>query len=113
MREGLRFHDGAPVLARDAVASIQRWGKRDPFGQALMAATAELSAPSDRVIQFRLKRPFPLLPNALGKAPSPMCCIMPERLAQTDAMTQVTDPVGSGPVPVPDERARAGLALRL
>ena len=97
LREGLRFHDGAPVLARDAVASIQRWGKRDPFGQALMAATAELSASSDRLIQFRLRRPFPLLPNALGKAPSPMCCIMPERLAQTDAMTQITDPVGSGP----------------
>jgi peptide/nickel transport system substrate-binding protein len=81
LREGLRFHDGTPVLARDAVASIQRWTKRDPFGQALIAVTAELSAPSDRVIQFRLRRPFPLLPNALGKAPSPMCCIMPERLA--------------------------------
>jgi peptide/nickel transport system substrate-binding protein len=97
LREGLKFHDGTPVLARDAVASIQRWSKRDPFGQALMAATVDLSAPSDRVIQFRLRRPFPLLPNALGKAPSSMPCIMPERLAQTDAMTQVTDTTGSGP----------------
>lgn len=97
LREGLKFHDNQPVLARDAVASIRRWGQRDPFGQALLAATAELSAPSDRAIHFRLRRPFPLLPNALGKAPSFMPCIMPERLAQTDAMTQVTDPVGSGP----------------
>ncbi|MDB5372714.1 MAG: Bacterial extracellular solute-binding protein family 5 Middle [Belnapia sp.] len=24
LREGLRFHDGAPVLARDCVASLQR-----------------------------------------------------------------------------------------
>ncbi len=97
LRDGLRFHDGEPVLARDAAASIRRWGQRDPFGQALMAATAELSAPSDRVIRFRLRRPFPLLPNALGKAPSPMACVMPERLARTDAMTQIADPVGSGP----------------
>ena len=29
LREGLKFHDGTPVLARDCVASIQRWGKRD------------------------------------------------------------------------------------
>ncbi len=97
LREGLKFHDNEPVLARDAVASIQRWAKRDPFGQALMAATAELSAPSDRVIQFRLTRPFPLLPNALGKAPSSMPAIMPERLAKTDPMVGVTDPTGSGP----------------
>jgi peptide/nickel transport system substrate-binding protein len=107
LREGLKFHDNEPVLARDAVASVQRWAKRDPFGQALLAATAELSASADRTIQFRLHRPFPLLPNALGKAPSSMPCIMPERLAKTDAMTQVTDPVGSGPFRfLPDERVQ-------
>jgi ABC-type transport system substrate-binding protein len=25
LREGLRWHDGEPVLARDCVASIRRW----------------------------------------------------------------------------------------
>ena len=69
LRVGLKFHDGEPVRAQDCVASIQRWGKRDAFGQALMAATDELSAPDDRTIVFRLKRPFPLLPAALGKTP--------------------------------------------
>ena len=29
LREGLVFHDGTPVLARDCVASLQRWLKRD------------------------------------------------------------------------------------
>ena len=29
LREGLTFHDGTKVLARDAVASVARWGKRD------------------------------------------------------------------------------------
>src|ERR1019366_8685685 len=37
LRDGLNWHDGTPVLARDCVASIQRWGKRDPFGQTLTA----------------------------------------------------------------------------
>lgn len=97
LRDGLKFHDGQPVLGRDCVASIQRWGKRDAFGQALLAATDELSAPDDKAIQFRLKKPFPLLPDALGKSPSLMCPMMPERLAKTDPFTQVTEMVGSGP----------------
>jgi peptide/nickel transport system substrate-binding protein len=97
LRDGLKFHDGTPVLARDCVASIQRWGKRDAFGQALLAATDELSAPDDKTIRFRLKKPFPLLPDALGKSPSLMPAMMPERLAKTDAFTQVTEVVGSGP----------------
>ncbi len=97
LRDGLRFHDNTPVLARDCVASIARWGKRDAFGQGLMAATDELSAPDDKTIRFRLKRPFPLLPDALGKVGVSMCAIMPERLAKTDPFTQVTEMVGSGP----------------
>ena len=97
LRDGLKWHDGERVLARDCVASIQRWGKRDAFGQALLAATDELSAPDDKTIQFKLKKPFPLLPDALGKSPSLMPAMMPERLAKTDAFTQVTEVIGSGP----------------
>ena len=85
------------MLARDCVASIRRWGARDGFGQALLAATDEISAPDDRTIVFRLKYPFPLLPDALAKTPPSMCPIMPERLAATDPYKQVTEMVGSGP----------------
>lgn len=97
LRSGLKFHDGSAVLARDCVASIGRWGRRDAIGQTLLAYTDELSAPDDRTIQFKLKKPFALLPDALGKVGSSICAIMPERLARTDAFTQVTEMVGSGP----------------
>jgi peptide/nickel transport system substrate-binding protein len=97
LRDGLRFHDGTPVLARDAVASIRRFGARDPFGQSLMAVIAELSAPDDSTISFRLTKPFPHLPAALAGSSANMPCIMPERLARTDPFTQVTEMVGSGP----------------
>ncbi len=33
LRAGLKFHDGEPVRARDAVPSITRWMRRNPFGQ--------------------------------------------------------------------------------
>jgi peptide/nickel transport system substrate-binding protein len=97
LREGLVFHDGSKVLARDCVASIKRWGVRDAMGQTLMARTDSLSAPDDKTLVFRLKRPFPLLPDALGKLTPNVCVIMPERLANTDPFKQVTEMVGSGP----------------
>src|SRR4051812_21525153 len=63
LRDGLAFHDGTPVLARDCITTIQRFAKRYPFGEALMVRTDELTAVSDKVIRFRLKKPFALLPN--------------------------------------------------
>nr|WP_254070353.1 ABC transporter substrate-binding protein [Acidisphaera sp. L21] len=105
LRDGLFFHDMTPVLARDCVASIKRWARRDPFGHTLMANTDELSAADDKTILFRLKLPFPLLPEALGKVGINMLPIMPERLANTDPFKQVTEMVGSGPFQfVTDER---------
>jgi peptide/nickel transport system substrate-binding protein len=97
LRDGLKFHDGTPVLARDVVASLRRWGVKDAFGQALMAATDEVSAPSDKLVQFRLKRPFPLLPQALAKPTNLMAVVMPERLANTPPGTLLNEMVGSGP----------------
>ena len=97
LRDGLLWHDGEKVLARDCAASIRRWGARDSFGQTLMGVTDELSATGDKTIRFRLKRPFPLLLAALGKPGSNVCMMMPERLASTDPFKQITEMIGSGP----------------
>ena len=97
LRDGLLFHDGTPVLARDAVASLRRWAAKDPFAQALMDATDDLSAPTDKQIVFRLNRPFPLLPQALAKPTNQVAAIMPERLAKIPATTLINEMVGSGP----------------
>ncbi|MFT8242482.1 ABC transporter substrate-binding protein [Roseomonas sp. BN140053] len=105
LRDGLKWHDGEPVRARDCVASIRRWAARDALGQRLIALTEELAAPDDKTVVFRLKRPFPLLFDALGKPSTPCCFMMPERLARTDPATAITEMVGSGPFRwVADER---------
>jgi peptide/nickel transport system substrate-binding protein len=110
LRDGLMFHHGEKVLARDCVASIKRWGARDAFGQALMQRTDELSAPDDKTIMFRLKQPFSLLPDALCHGASNMCAIMPERIAATDPFKQFTEVVGSGPFRFKaDERVQGSL----
>src|SRR4051812_35194930 len=33
LRDGLTFHDGEKVLAKDCVMSVRRWCSRDSFGQ--------------------------------------------------------------------------------
>ena len=108
LRDGLKFHDNQPVLATDCVASIYRWGRRDPFGQALLAATDQLSAEGDKVIVFRLKHPFPLLPDALGKTTAIMPAMMPARLAATHPDAPVPELVGSGPFRFMAQERRPG-----
>src|SRR5262245_46724793 len=44
LREGLKFHDGEPVLSKDVVASINRWAARDSMGQMIKTIENELVA---------------------------------------------------------------------
>jgi len=94
LREGLVFHDGEPVLARDAVASIRRWSQRDTFGKRMASQLVEMKALDDRRFEIRLSKPFAHLLYGLGGT---FCFIYPERIAKTDAFTQITDATGSGP----------------
>jgi len=97
LRDGLRFHDNTPVRGRDVVASLRRWASRDAFGNSLFNVVDEISAPDDRTIRWRLKSPFPMLPEALGKVGAIIAFIMPERLALTDSNLPVKELIGSGP----------------
>ncbi len=94
LRDGLFFHDGEPVRSADCIASITRWGKRDGFGQYLLGILNEMKVVDDKSFTINLKKPFALLPYSLG---AEGCFIMPERVAKTDAFTQITDATGSGP----------------
>lgn len=96
LRDGLMFHDGSPVKAADCAASLKRWTQRDAYGQLLGRAAESFGAADDRTIEIKLKRPFPRLLECLAKTDQPPV-IMPERLAKTDANTQVSEMIGSGP----------------
>jgi peptide/nickel transport system substrate-binding protein len=97
LRNGLRWHDGAPVTSADCIASLQRWAPRDALGRMMMAATAQMEARDERTFVVTLKEPFPLMIQLLGKPNAPIPVIMPERLARTPGNQGITEPVGSGP----------------
>jgi peptide/nickel transport system substrate-binding protein len=98
LRPGLKFHDGEPVLAKDAVVSINRWAARDQMGQMIKAIENELAAIDDRTFRWALKKPYPKMLLALAKAGPPCCFVMPARIAATDQFQQITEHVGSGPM---------------
>src|SRR5262249_43758339 len=98
LRPGLKFHDGEPVLAKDVVASVNRWAVRDAMGGMIKDIESELTAVDDRTFRWVLKKPYPKLLLALGKIGTPCCFIMPARIAATDPFKQINEYVGSGPM---------------
>jgi peptide/nickel transport system substrate-binding protein len=108
LRDGLEFHDGQPVTAEDCVASLQRWGKRDPLGKLLMAATGRLQALDKKTLVLELKEPFGLVLDALGKPSSNVPFIMPARVAATSENEQIKETIGSGPFRFVKEEWRPG-----
>jgi peptide/nickel transport system substrate-binding protein len=97
LREGLKWHDGAPVTAADCVASLERWAPRDAQGRMLWAAKSELVATDARSFRLVLSRPFPLVLDVLGKHNAPLPVMLPERLARVPVETRIREYIGSGP----------------
>ena len=97
LRDGLEFHDGKPVTSEDAVASLKRWGSRDSFGGALMRSVDSWATPDAKTFTIKLKTPFGVMLDALGKPSSNVPFIMPARMAATPGTEQIKEHIGSGP----------------
>jgi peptide/nickel transport system substrate-binding protein len=97
LRDGLEWHDGAPVTAEDCVASIKRWAVRDSLGQQMMTFVSEIKPVDAKTFTIVLKEPFGLVLQALGKPSSNVPFMMPKRVAETDPGKQIADYTGSGP----------------
>ena len=99
LRDGLVFHDGAPVTGEDVAASIARWGERDPMGQLLMRQVAEMGqGDAANVFVITLSAPYGLVIDSLAKPSSNVPFIMPARIAANTPSTEaVEEQIGSGP----------------
>jgi peptide/nickel transport system substrate-binding protein len=108
LRAQLAFHDGTPVRAEDAIASIQRWEQRDVVGKALAASTAALERTGEGSFRLVLSRPFALVTEALARPTASPLFVMPARIAGAPAATAITDATGSGPFIFMKDEWRAG-----
>src|SRR6201982_1048949 len=89
LRDGLRWHDGQPVLAEDCVESLKRWGKKDRFGQLLMAHTGKIAPVDKKQFTLDLAERFGSVLDALGKSSNNVPFMMPARIASTPADEQI------------------------
>ena len=97
LRDGLKWHDGTPVTAEDCVASLKRWAKVDGMGQKLMDFTASIEATDAKTITLKLKEPYGLVLDSIGKPSSRVAFMMPKRLAETPPDKPIPEQIGSGP----------------
>src|SRR6201995_4326100 len=96
LRDGLKWHDGTPVTAEDCVASLKRWAKVDGMGQKLMDFTASLEATDAKTITLKLKEPYGLVLDSIGKPSSRVAFMMAKRLARTPPDKRDPQPTGFG-----------------
>ena len=108
LREGLLFHDGQPVTSEDAVVSLERWASRDGMGQKLMSVAEGFEIVDDRTFTLKLKEPYGLVLESLGKISSNVPFIMPARLARTPSTEQIPEVIGSGPFRFVEEEWEPG-----
>ena len=106
LRDGLKWHDGAPVTAKDVVASLKRWGQKDGGAQMMFKSVDSLTATDDKTTVLKLKEPFNYVLELMAKPSGLPTFIMPERVANTPAGETITDYTGS--VQIRRSRIRAG-----
>jgi peptide/nickel transport system substrate-binding protein len=109
LRDGLLFHDGAPVTSDDCIASIKRWGAKDAMGQALMSFVKDMNVVDAKSFTITLSQPTGLVLPALGKPSSNPAFIMPKRVAETPPGQQIKETIGSGPFVFKADEWRPGV----
>src|ERR1700744_108790 len=109
LRDGLKWHDGAPVTAEDCVASLKRWEARDGMGQKLADYPASLEATDPKTITLKLKQPYGLVLESIGKPSSVVPFMMPKRVAETPPEKPITETIGSGPFKFVKEEFQPGV----
>jgi peptide/nickel transport system substrate-binding protein len=108
LRDGLRWHDGQLVVSEDCVESLKRWGKKDRFGQLLMAHTGKIEPIDKKTFMLELTERFGPVLEALGKPSSNVPFMMPARVASTPPEEQIKEIVGSGPFKFARDEWRPG-----
>jgi peptide/nickel transport system substrate-binding protein len=96
LRPGLKFHDGSPVTARDAVASVKRLIARETLGRTLEPFVASVDLVDDKTFTLSMKEPFGFTTFTLSGL-NVAAGVMREKEASSDYSKPVTETIGSGP----------------
>lgn len=100
LRQGVRFHNGQEMTARDVVASLQRWLKMAVVAVPFFRDDIEaIEARGPRTVVIRLKQPSGVLIAALAQ-PIQLAGIYTQAVADaagTKRITELSELAGTGP----------------
>ena len=85
------------MTAADCIASIKRWGSRDPLGRRLMQYVDTFKALNERTFEINLSRPYARVIASLGKVDANTPFMMKREHALIPSSNEITEVVGSGP----------------
>jgi peptide/nickel transport system substrate-binding protein len=99
LRDNLSWHDGSPVTAEDCALSLIRWGKVDGMGRRLFTYVDSCTHDGAKTIVLKLKTPYGLVLESIGKLSTNVPFMMPKRLSEKPHTERLTadDMIGSGP----------------
>lgn len=92
LREGITFHDGSSMDAKDVVASLNRWLTVAPRGKAIAAKVDSIEASGDYGVTITLNEPYSPLVSLLAFTNSAAVVYPEEIIADT-----IETVVGTGP----------------
>lgn len=96
LRQGVPFHNGEELQAKDVIASIERWGRIVGLGEGLMAATDRIVEVDPYTVEFQMNRPFGTFAVALARALQG-CAIYPKSVLDRSDDTSLAEFIGTGP----------------
>ncbi len=111
LRDGLKWHDGAPVKAEDCVASIKRWGEVDIMGQVLMTLVTDMKVVDDKTFQIVVRTPTDVVLSSLAKIGTRTAFMMPRRVAETPSSQPIKENIGSGPFKLVASEFKPGIKV--
>ncbi len=99
LRDGLAWHDDTEVTAEDCALSLVRWGQVDGMGRRLFTYVDSCTHDGAKVVVIKLKRPYGLVLESIGKLSTNVPFMMPKRFASRPPTerTSATEQIGSGP----------------
>jgi peptide/nickel transport system substrate-binding protein len=96
LRKGMKWHDGTPVTAKDAVASLNRWCRKGVDARAMKERLASIVPKDEITFELNFKEKFGPVLMTLANPVIPGF-IMREKDALTSHTEQIKETIGSGP----------------
>jgi len=95
LRQGVKFHNGAPVTAEDVKFSFQRY--RGASKDLMAGRVAEIETPDSRHVRFKLKNPWPDFLTFYGAATGAGWIVPKAYVEKVGDEGYKQAPIGAGP----------------